>query len=107
MVDIGILDPASGLLRFPYTIERGVRFPDEPLEVMGFRRVALETREPYVVNEYIEAEEARVGQPHVLTGEPSKSCVFVPFVVGDRAIGVVSCRTSTGSTRSATRTYAC
>ena len=46
VVDIGILDPASGLLRFPYTIERGVRFPDEPLEVMGFRRVALETREP-------------------------------------------------------------
>ena len=79
VVDIGILDPASGLLRFPYTIERGVRFPDEPLEVMGFRRVALETREPYVVNEYIEAEEARVGQPHVLTGEPSKSSSSCPW----------------------------
>ena len=30
VVDIGIVDPESGLLHFPYTIERGVRFPDEP-----------------------------------------------------------------------------
>ena len=33
VVDIGILDHASGLIHFPYTIERGVRFPDEPMEV--------------------------------------------------------------------------
>ena len=90
VVDIGILDPASGLIRFPYTIERGVRFPDEPLEVIGFRRIALETREPYVINEDIEAEAGRVGQPHVLSGEPTKSCLFVPLVVGDRGIGVIS-----------------
>ena len=28
VVDIGILDREAGLVRFPYTIERGVRFPD-------------------------------------------------------------------------------
>ena len=31
VVDIGDLDDAAGLIRFPYTIERGVRLPDEPL----------------------------------------------------------------------------
>ena len=66
VVDIGILDPASGLIHFPYTIERGVRFPDEPIEVIGFRRIALETREPYVINEDIEAAPERAGQPYVL-----------------------------------------
>ena len=30
VVDIGIFDFAAGLIRFPYAIERGVRFPDEP-----------------------------------------------------------------------------
>ena len=30
VVDIGIFDFAAGLMRYPYTIERGVRFPDEP-----------------------------------------------------------------------------
>ena len=33
VVDIGIYDNAAGLVRFPYTIERGVRFPDEPIEI--------------------------------------------------------------------------
>ena len=32
VVDIGILDATTGKIRFPYAIERGVRFPDEPLE---------------------------------------------------------------------------
>ncbi len=46
VVDIGIVDESYGLIHFPYTIERGVRFPDEPIEIIGFRRVVLETREP-------------------------------------------------------------
>ena len=29
VVDIGVLDRESGMLRFPYSIERGVRYPDE------------------------------------------------------------------------------
>ena len=33
VVDIGIVDTSSALIRFPYTIERGVRFPDEPIEI--------------------------------------------------------------------------
>ena len=90
VVDIGILDPASGLIHFPYTIERGVRFPDEPIEVIGLRRIALETREPVVINEDIEAASVAAGQPFVLAGEPPKSSVFVPLIVGDRAIGVIS-----------------
>jgi GAF domain-containing protein len=35
VVDIAIFDEPSGLLHFPYTIERGVRFPDEPIELIG------------------------------------------------------------------------
>src|SRR5206468_5711690 len=31
-----------------------------------------------------------VGQPFVLAGEPAKSVLFVPLVVGDRATGVIS-----------------
>src|SRR5438034_457041 len=37
VVDIGIHDESSGLIHFPYTIERGVRFPDEPMQPIGFR----------------------------------------------------------------------
>ncbi len=33
VVDIGVLDGDSGLIRFPYTIERGKRFPEISMEV--------------------------------------------------------------------------
>ena len=54
VVDIGVYDADAGLLRFPYTIERGVRFPDEPIPLIGFRRHVMETREPLMINEDIE-----------------------------------------------------
>jgi GAF domain-containing protein/DNA-binding response OmpR family regulator len=90
VVDIGILDPSTPLIHFPYTIEKGVRYPDEPIEVIGFRRIALETREPVVVNEDVATRSREAGNPLLLSGEPSKSLVFVPLVVGDQATGVIS-----------------
>ena len=90
VVDIGVLDADAGRMAFPYTIERGVRFAHDPMEVMGFRKIALETREPVVINEDIEAASAAIGQPTVLVGEPPKSTVFVPLLVGDRGVGVIS-----------------
>src|SRR5439155_1616350 len=90
VVDIGIVDTSSGLIHFPYTIEKGVRFHDEPMAVFGFRRIVLETRQPFVVNEDIERAANEVGQPFVISGEMARSCVFVPLIVGDRATGVIS-----------------
>jgi hypothetical protein len=52
VVDIGVHDEAAGVLRFPYTIERGVRYPDEPLPVIGFRGHVMESREPLLIVGY-------------------------------------------------------
>jgi GAF domain-containing protein/CheY-like chemotaxis protein len=90
VVDIGIVDAPSGLVHFAYTIERGVRFHDEPMELFGFRKIVLDTRETLVINEEIERRSTEVGQPFVISGEQPKSAVFVPLVVGDSATGVIS-----------------
>ena len=90
VVDIGILDATTGKIRFPYAIEKGVRFPDEPLDVIGFRKRVLESQEPIVVNEDIGRVSREMGQGFAISGEQPKSCVFVPLVVGDRATGVIS-----------------
>ena len=90
VVDIGIYDEESGLIHFPYTIERGVRFPDEPIELIGFRKHVMETREPLLLGEVTNEVADQYGNPFVLSGEPSKSNLFVPLVVGGRAIGVIS-----------------
>ena len=90
VVDIGVIDQDARLIRFPYSIERGVRFPDEPIEIMGFRRRVIETRAPVVVNEDVPARSAEEGQPTVLQGEPPMSEVFVPLIVAGRVTGVIS-----------------
>jgi GAF domain-containing protein/DNA-binding response OmpR family regulator len=90
VVDIGILDPSSGLIHFKYTIEKGVRFHDEPIEVIGFRRIVLDTREPLVLNADLERRSLEVNQPLVISGEQPKSAVFVPLLVAGRATGIIS-----------------
>jgi GAF domain-containing protein/CheY-like chemotaxis protein/HPt (histidine-containing phosphotransfer) domain-containing protein len=90
VVDIGILEPATNLVHFAYTIERGVRFHDDPIQLVGFRRVAIETLEPVAINEDIARLSTAAGQPYVISGEPPKSAVFVPLAVGGRATGVIS-----------------
>ena len=90
VVDIAILDSSDGLIHFPYGIEKGARLPDEPIEVIGFRKHVIESREPLLLEEN-GAEQAReYGNPVALQGEPAKSALFVPLIVGGRATGVIS-----------------
>ena len=90
VVDIGILDVEAGIIRFPYTIERGVRFPDEPIPVMGIRKHVLTTLEPLVINERAAERALELGQPGAIQGEEPKASLFAPLVVGNEATGVIS-----------------
>ncbi|HET6745336.1 MAG TPA: GAF domain-containing protein [Candidatus Limnocylindria bacterium] len=90
VVDIGIVDRDAGVIRFPYTIERGVRFPDEPIEIIGIRKHVLETREPILMNERAVERAIELGQAGVIQGEPPKSSLFAPLMVGGEARGVIS-----------------
>ena len=90
VVDIGIYDQPSGLIHFPYTIERGERFPDEPMELIGFRKQVMETGLPLLISENMAEAIDQYGNPPVLTGEPSKSWLGVPLVSAGKATGVIS-----------------
>ena len=91
VVDIGIVDRDAGEIRFPYTIERGVRYPDEPMAIEGPRRHVLETREPLVFNDHASERAVEMGQATpTLSGEPAVSVVYAPLVLGDQALGVIS-----------------
>jgi GAF domain-containing protein/CheY-like chemotaxis protein len=91
VVDIGIVDHEAGEIHFPYAIERGVRFPDEPMAIEGPRAHVLQTREPLVFNVDASQRVKDMGQTiAVVQGEPAKSIVYAPLVVGDEARGVIS-----------------
>jgi PAS domain S-box-containing protein len=89
VVDICVYDEKSDLVHFAYSIERGVRFFDEPMKPGGFSRHVMETRETLLVNENMSEESERYGS-HVISGEKPKSVLFVPLVTGDKVTGVIS-----------------
>jgi PAS domain S-box-containing protein len=89
VVDIAMYDEASGLLHFPYAIERGERSPDEPIELMGFRKHAIEARASLRIDEDLAEQAEQYGNP-VLSGEMPKSVLYVPLLIGGKATGVIS-----------------
>jgi len=90
VVDIAMLDAAVQRLHFRYTIERGIRLEDEPIDVIGFRKHVLETGQPLMISELGLEEAERYGNPPVISGEPARSALFVPLVSGGKPTGVVS-----------------
>ena len=90
VVDIAVLNAKSGLLEFPYVIERGKRLEENPMELIGFRRHVMETRQPLLIDEPDPEIFERYGNPRKLAGEVTQAGLFVPLVVGNRATGVIS-----------------
>jgi PAS domain S-box-containing protein len=90
VVDIGLYDRSDNLLHFPYTIERGVRFPDEPTHLIGFRKQVIESRQPLLINQDVAAARAQYEQPIPIQGEAAKSILYAPMIVGGEAKGVIS-----------------
>jgi GAF domain-containing protein/DNA-binding response OmpR family regulator len=91
VVDIGNYDLVANLIRFPYTIERGVRFPDEPVPIGGVGKLVLETRQPVLLNRDLRAwYEAHGLEYAVVQGEAPLSVLFAPMIVGDEVRGRIS-----------------
>jgi PAS domain S-box-containing protein len=89
VVDIGIYDEPTGLIHFPYTIERGERYPDQPMEQHGFRKHVMETRESLRINEGLAEAVEQYANP-VVQGEMPHSVLYVPLAAGGKATGVIS-----------------
>ncbi len=62
----------AGLIRFPYMIERGERFPDEPMEVIGFRQDRARDPRAGLSEDSRPPPGVGADQPPVLSGEPAQ-----------------------------------
>jgi GAF domain-containing protein len=80
-VTIATLDEATGLAHYPYFIERGERLHAEPGPPGGFTKHVVDTREPLLLSENVDAESERYGST-LLAGERAMSALFVPLVAG-------------------------
>ena len=84
-------DAATNLLRYRYVIERGQRLHPDPVPFgdKGFTPRVIRTRQPILVNSDMDRHATEVGSS-ILAGEPVKSALFVPLLVGDEARGIIS-----------------
>jgi signal transduction histidine kinase/DNA-binding response OmpR family regulator/HPt (histidine-containing phosphotransfer) domain-containing protein len=89
VVDIALYDPEKQLLNFPYSIEKGVHYPDEPMPVLGFRKQVMETRKSLMINTDVVGESEKYDNP-IISGEQPRSVLYAPLFFGDEARGVVS-----------------
>jgi PAS domain S-box-containing protein len=92
VVSIRTYDEATGLLHFPYIIERGQRLQGEPMALgtAGFSKHVLSTRESLLITEDMDAEAERYGSPTIAGSADTKSVLFVPLVAGGRATGLIA-----------------
>jgi PAS domain S-box-containing protein len=89
VVSIATLDDASGLVHYPYLIERDERLQAEPRALAGFAKHVLEAREPLLIAENLDVEAERYGSS-IVAGDMPKSVLFVPLVAGGKTAGVIS-----------------
>src|SRR4051794_16893667 len=90
VVDIAVYDETSGLVHFPYIIQRGERLHTDPIELTGFREHVLQTRAPLMLEDITPEVSERYGNPGFLDGEPSRSALFVPLFGGGKVTGFLS-----------------
>ncbi|HET9853241.1 MAG TPA: GAF domain-containing protein [Candidatus Limnocylindrales bacterium] len=92
VVDIGLFDINAGLVRYPYAIERGVRYPDDPapFEEGTLSRQLFDTHQPLLVNDVEAWAQANTSTPMPLQGEPPRSILMAPLIARDTVFGRIS-----------------
>jgi len=80
----------TGLEYFQYAIEKKVRFNVEPRPIIWTNNIIITTKEPLLINDNFIEKAKKFGSEGVVKGEPPKSAVFVPMIVGDVVKGSVS-----------------
>jgi GAF domain-containing protein/DNA-binding response OmpR family regulator len=87
---IRTFDHENNREHFQYAIEKGTRLDVEPRPIMWANRILMETRKPLDIRtNYVETAKLH-GGTGVTKGQPPKSAVFVPMLVGDIVKGSVS-----------------
>ncbi|HEX6169220.1 MAG TPA: GAF domain-containing protein [Chitinophagaceae bacterium] len=80
----------SGIEHFHYAIEKGVRFPIDARPFNWSSKELIATKKPLDIRDNYLETAVKHGGTGVTKGQPPKSAVFVPMMVGDAVKGSVS-----------------
>ena len=86
-VFIGLYDPESAVITFPYEVEEGERYHSDPIPLgEGLTSTVIRTRAPLLMATSEEGE--RLGA--ITIGLRTESWLGVPILAGERVLGVVA-----------------
>lgn len=89
-VTIGIHDPNTDMIHFPYDFQDKTYRTDEPIRYRdGITTKIMEMKKPFIINEDWANTAHRMGAI-ITTGSPVKSSVFVPIMTDERVLGVIA-----------------
>ena len=87
IVYVGLYDPQTQIIHFPYEYELGRRLESEPIRFgQGLTSKIIESGQPLLLNQEQDYDALKIGR----LGARSKSYLGVPILVGNQAIGVIS-----------------
>ncbi len=87
---IRTFDYEAGTEKWRYAIEKGQRYYSEPRPLIWANKHLISSKQPLLINEnYVETAK-KYGGTGVSMGQPPKSAMFVPMVVGEVVRGSVS-----------------
>jgi GAF domain-containing protein len=89
VVSIVTYDRAAQQLHGHYYFEDGRSLPGITLPLFGFRRHVIENQKPIMINEDMSRWMEEYDNP-VIQGSQPKSAIFIPMIVIDETIGVIS-----------------
>jgi GAF domain-containing protein/CheY-like chemotaxis protein len=89
-VDIALYDAVAETVTYRYSIERGKRFPDMTVPIGPISKLVLKTGKPIRMDDVDEWTAAHGMEQVVPAGEPAKSVLFAPLIVGDEVQGHIS-----------------
>jgi PAS domain S-box-containing protein len=93
---IALLDQRTNLIHFPYYFENGqwIDWKDTLPYGQGMTSAVMERRQPILINADWERHAPEYGALYP-EGDPAKSSLGVPILVGDRAVGMISLQSYT------------
>ncbi len=87
---IRTFDRETNLEHWQYAIEKGVKLKNEKQPLIWANKQLLVTKKPMLINEnYLETAK-RFGGSGVSKGQPPRSAIFVPMIVGEEVKGSLS-----------------
>jgi len=86
IIDISTYDPKTNLIEDKYSYEKGDRTLIGVMEVKGFRKQVIRSKEPLLINENLD-EVSKQYESYVAIGQQPQSAVFVPMITN----GEINC----------------